>query len=65
MSPKMGFFSFWLGLVFQAGFFSCASMPSGPFNHDHMQDPSCYAKYGGQWGYCDRSIYYNPGEPPK
>jgi len=44
---------------------TCATYTHGPYNHDTFQDPSCYAKYGGQYGYCDRSIYYVPGETPK
>lgn len=52
-------------LVFLFFLTGCQTYASGPFNHDMAQDPDCYAKYGGQWGYCDRSIYYRPGEPPK
>lgn len=33
----------------------CYSMP-GPhmYNIDKEQDLMCYAKFGGQWGYCDK-----------
>lgn len=42
--------------IFLLAFFltGCYTLPSGPFNHDDLQDPECYAKYGGQWGYCDK-----------
>lgn len=26
----------------------------GIYNHEHEQDWSCYGKYGGQFGYCDK-----------
>lgn len=32
----------------------CASHPDGRmYNHDEEQDLDCYAKFGGQWGFCD------------
>ncbi len=30
------------------------TQPTRVFNRDDEQDASCYGKYGGQWGYCDK-----------
>jgi hypothetical protein len=42
-------------LLVVMGLSGCQSFTPGPFNKDTFQDGQCYAKYGGQWGYCDRN----------
>lgn len=44
-----------LGIVVLIYFLSgCTTWQSGPYNRDLPQDPACYARYGGQLGYCDQ-----------
>lgn len=46
--------SFFLGVAFGALLLSgCASTPTRQFNTEDIQDPSCYATYGGLRGFCD------------
>lgn len=26
------------------------------YNQDDLQDPACYGKFGGEWGYCDKPV---------
>ncbi len=46
----------WLQIAFLLIITGCQTKPSRMFNADDLQDTSCYYRYGGKYGYCDRII---------
>lgn len=31
----------------------CSTGELRMYNSDDLQDPDCYRRFGGEWGYCD------------
>ena len=46
----------WRTVILSLIMTSCYTDPVRQFNNDEKQDLSCYNKYGGRWGYCDKGV---------